>query len=101
MSVFDWPEDDHCDWVPIAFLYIRPDEGRSVQFVRADEADPPVIPVSGYFDAGATLPVEAEDTGYSMNGVRLFATEELENACLVFDHHVERWPRQDLRLSCA
>lgn len=103
--LYDWPEDEHCDWAPLALLLLDTGDGSSIasvmEFVRSEESDPSRAPVSGFVGLNATVPDDAKDTGYTKNGARLYVALDQSSAWLVVEGHVERWPRQLPVLGCA
>ena len=53
-----------------------------------------------HYDPAATLPTKAQNRGYKSGGATLWIVPG-GDAYLVYDDHVERWPRLDPLIGCA
>jgi hypothetical protein len=78
----------HCNWESITFL-ITKDE----RYFR----DPDGVlrgwrTIERQFDSNAVLPLNATDTGYTMDGQRLWFAADKSAAFVVSGEKVERWP---------
>jgi hypothetical protein len=101
---------EHCDWQDITFLILGQDEdGRGD---RSDDADEFLRDTTGEladylrttYDATASLPKRAVDTGFSRDGRRLWLDPNGDAAYLVSTDDpddVERWPASEEPIRCA
>jgi hypothetical protein len=89
---------EHCDWQDITFLifagstYLRDSGGELADFLQ------------GEFDADATLPADATDTGFRNAGRELWLERDRSAAYLVAvgdRDDVERWPAERQPIGCA
>ncbi len=101
-KIQSYPGPEHCNWQNITFLtldtnnherqYLRDTTGRLRQMLATT------------FDATATLPKQATDTGFERDGRRLWLHPEGMAAYLVDNtnpNNVERWPAAKERVACA
>jgi hypothetical protein len=73
-------------------------------FVRlSTTGDLPAADFATTFDANATLPTNARDTGYHRNGWHLWIVDSAINRAvwLVHEDTVERWPAANEIVGCA
>lgn len=77
---------EHCGWETVTFLVFK---GR--QYVR-DPNDAFAVPTVQPYDANATLPATATDTGYRKDGRELWLSADREVAYLVDADETEAWP---------
>ncbi len=78
---------EHCDWDSATFLDLRGDT-----FVKDPQGVLPPESFSGTFDPNITLPEDAKDTGYRLDGQRLWVAADRSAAFIVTEQGVERWP---------
>jgi hypothetical protein len=106
-----WRGAEHCGWEDVLFLQLSwplgvelpdPIDDQSYQFVRwsGDDFDPSNFATT--FDADATLPAAAHDTGYQRKGWHLWvADKRIKQAVwLLRGHVVERWPASAYPIAC-
>ena len=73
-------------------------------FVRlSTTGDLPTSSFASTFDANATLPANARDTGYHRDGWHLWVVDgAIDRAVwLVHDDTIERWPAAKENIACA
>ena len=92
--IFSAPGPGHCMWESATFLMLG-----KVTYLRDPEG------LSGYwtkprFDSTATLPPNAQDSGYRSGGGALWIVPG-GDAYLVYIDHGERWPRLDPSVGCT
>ena len=87
---------EHCDTQSVTFLHY----GRDEQFVRDPEGVLPREQLKGVYEARATLPDDAHDTGYHRDDWRLWIDRHGEAAYLVQGETVERWPAAVPPIAC-
>ncbi len=78
---------EHCDWDSATFLDLKRDT-----FIKDPQG---VLPPEWFevtFDSDATLPPDAEDTGYSFRGQSLWVAPDRSAAYVVTKQGTERWP---------
>lgn len=100
---------EHCDWEEAVFAEMSWPPGTEVnppisvggpdvrQFVRDPEAAVDEA-LADNFDPSATLPEDAEPTGFERGAWRIFVSESTADRFiyLVSDEGVERWPSSEL-----
>ena len=87
---------EHCDWETVTFLTL---DGRGY---ISDPDD--VLDGSGFvapFDADASLPLDAVDTGYQHADRRLWLSSDRSIAYVVTADAVEAWPSSTEDFACA
>jgi hypothetical protein len=95
------PGPEHCDWQDITFLHVGPGDPPD-QYLRDAEGELQEL-LRTTFDANATLPERAEDTGFHHDGRRLWLDPRGMAAYLVAlddPDDVERWPAAKDRIGC-
>jgi hypothetical protein len=93
---------EHCDWQDITFLVLGSDRD-SDEYVRDTEGELRELLRSRY-DPDASLPKGAINTGYHLDGRRLWLGPERDAAYLVSLQNrtdVERWPAAKKQIGCA
>jgi hypothetical protein len=93
---------EHCDWQDITFLSMGP-EGDGTQFLRDTRGELREF-LRTTFDAHATLPDDAKDTGYQRSDRHLWIDRRGIAVYLVAvsnPGNVERWPATKERVACA
>jgi hypothetical protein len=110
-----WQGPTHCGWGNLVFLVISWPLGTEVpggfmsnrhtrMFVRlSTTGDLPAADFATTFDANATLPTNARDTGYHRNGWHLWIVNSAINRAvwLVHEDRVERWAAANEIIGCA
>ncbi|HET6166811.1 MAG TPA: hypothetical protein VFE07_08285 [Marmoricola sp.] len=103
-TVTSWPGPEHCDWQDIIFLELGSDASGSAQQeylrdTRGKLAD--LLDVT--YEADATLPKGATDTGWRHDGRELWLVPDRSAAYLVRvgdATDVERWPASTQPIGC-
>ena len=96
------PGPEHCNWQDITFLTLGTENGER-QFLRDTTGELRQM-LATTFDASATVPKQATDTGFERHGRRLWLHREGMAAYLVDTNNpkkVERWPATKERVACA
>lgn len=106
-EVYSEPGPEHCDWQSVTFLHVgsgdpRYSDGEGTTYVGnpRDLADH----VVGEYDASATLPADAKDTGVRRDGRQLHLGADGDTAYLVSVEDasdVEAWPRLKPGVACG
>lgn len=86
----------HCDWKSVTFLSLR---GKT--FVGDPEHVLPQAPLATSYAAAATLPADAQDTGFHRDGTRLWAAANGSAICAARADGVQRWPWDRQPPGCA
>lgn len=97
--VASFPGPEHCDWQDITFLTL----GDDTQYLRDTAGELRRWSTTSY-DAGATVPDDAHDTGLERDGRHLWLAADRSAAYLVATGDpgdVERWPATRERVACA
>lgn len=87
---------EHCAWHSATFLDLRGDT-----FIKDPQG---VLPPEWFdvtFDSDVTLPQDAEDTGYRLDGQTLWLAGDQSAAYVVTGPETERWPAATKFLGCA
>jgi hypothetical protein len=109
-EIQSFPGPEHCGWQDITFLILG--QAEDPQGDRSDEADEFLRDTTGEladylrtsYDATASLPKRAVDTGFSRDGRRLWLDPSGDGAYLVSvddPDDVERWPASKEPIRCA
>lgn len=101
-NVQSYPGPEHCDWQDITFLTLDTENGER-QYLRDTTGELRQM-LTTTFDASATLPEQATDTGFERDGLRLWVHPNGTAAYLVDKTNpanVERWPAAKERVACA
>jgi hypothetical protein len=89
-----WRGPEHCDWESMTFLTLG----------KATYIRDPLPELSDYFaepyEAHATLPAGAIDTGYHRDGNKLWLSADGQRAYVGTPDDVEVWPREQQPLGC-
>lgn len=96
------PGPEHCDWQDITFLTLDTENGER-QYLRDTTGELRDL-LATTFDASATLPKQATDTGFRRDGRRLWLHPKGSAAYLVEKtnpNNVERWPAAKEHVTCA
>ena len=96
------PGSAHCDLHDDSFLTVR-DDASPAGYVRDDDGEFADLTRTSWSDT-ATLPPDAEDTGYRREGRELWLVPDGEAAYLVDaddPSDVERWPAFEEPIGCA
>ncbi len=104
-AVSSSPGPEHCAWESATFLYVRHPDGQApaTQYVRDPDGVLGNVGVE-QFDANASLPASAVDTGWHRGNQELWLTPSQDAAYLVNTYDpsdVERWPRPETQIGCA
>lgn len=103
LESFSGPE--HCDWQSVTFLHAEAGllggaVSERLQFLRDPEGlfeAEVVVP----YDADATLPEDAVDTGFRLDDLELWAERDRDAVYALKEGSVERWPRTRSEIACA
>ena len=87
---------EHCDWQSVTFLYL----GRQ-QYLRDPKGAISHARYKSSYDAAATLPGDAEDTGFRLDGKSLWLAADESAAYVGAGPTVERWPAPKDMVGCA
>jgi hypothetical protein len=103
-TVTSWPGPEHCDWQDITFLEIGSTATRSAreEYLRDTQGELAGL-LHGAYDAHASLPADAVDTGWRHDGRRLWRVPDRSAAYLVSlddPADVERWPASTGPIGC-
>jgi len=90
------PGPEHCDWDSATFLHLKEDE-----YIRDPEGAlyPEILDTP--FNPDTTLPDDATNTGYALDGQRLWLAADKSAAFIVIGNKVERWPAPTEEFGCA
>lgn len=86
---------EHCDWGSVTFLTLKGDT-----FIKDPRGVLSSEGLESAFDADASLPENATDTGYMLDRQRLWLAPDRTAAYLVSDRKVERWPAAAEAIGC-
>jgi len=95
-KIESWTGPEHCDWESMTFLYLDRDEAA---FVRAPQPDLEEFFAEPYVEH-AELPADAQDTGSTRDGNRLWVSSDRQRAYVGTADDVEVWPRTIRPLGC-
>jgi hypothetical protein len=87
---------EHCDWDSAIFLSLGDDI-----FVKDTQGVLPHELLSGPFVPDIALPKDARDTGYMLDGQRLWVGADRSSAFIVTEQAVERWPVATASVGCG
>lgn len=87
---------EHCDWGSATFLSLG-----DYIFVKDPQGVLPQESLSGPFVPDIALPEDAEDTGYILDGQRLWVGADRSSAFIVTQQRVERWPVATSSVGCG
>jgi hypothetical protein len=103
-TVTSWQGPEHCDWQDITFLEIGSEaNGRGKEEYLRDTTGELGRWLDGSYDAHATLPTDATDTGWRHDGRGLWKVPDRSAAYLVDladPTDVERWPASTEPIGC-
>jgi len=93
---------EHCNWQSMTFLNVR---GGSLEHGQTYVANPMSDYYPEYFEVpyakDARLPSTAHDTGYALDGRRLWIAADRSRAYVGSEQSVEVWPATTQPLGCA
>lgn len=94
-KIQSWRGPEHCNWQSMTFLELG-----AATYVRDPQPD-----LADYFtepyQAHATLPDDAVDTGYRRDGTKLWLSPDEQRAYFGTTDDVEVWPRDQQPLLCS
>jgi hypothetical protein len=97
-KIESWPGPEHCGWESMTFLHL--DSDTSAAFVRAPQPGLEDFFAEPYLEH-AELPADAQDTGFTRDGRRLWVASDGQRVYVGTADDVEVWPRTIRRLGCA